>query len=196
MQAKTIMPLMAWGLASVLCLSACNQQKQAEHKLTEDIAAEQAKLASDNNPAPAAAEPASQSFASATANTATAAASSSASSNTASATTDGNINSASAVSDTTAANLTNTHADDQAGEKLYASVCKTCHEGGLMGAPKISDKADWQARLSQGKDTLYQHSISGYQGKKGMMPARGGSNATDDEVKAAVDFMLTKSGAV
>ena len=49
-------------------------------------------------------------------------------------------------------------------------------------------------RIAQGKDTLYKHAIEGFTGAKGMMPARGGgASLTDDEVKAAVDFMADQS---
>ena len=49
-------------------------------------------------------------------------------------------------------------------------------------------------RYAQGKETLYKHAIEGYTGSKGMMPARGGGTSlTDDEVKAAVDFMADQS---
>ena len=37
---------------------------------------------------------------------------------------------------------------------------------------------------------LYQHAINGYQGKAGVMPAKGGSGAPDDDVKAAVRYMV------
>ena len=57
------------------------------------------------------------------------------------------------------------------------------------------NKDDWGPRIAQGKDTLYKHALEGFTGQKGMMPARGGNAAlTDDEVKAAVDFMVSKSG--
>lgn len=184
------LPLVALGLAGALSLSACSKHEAAEYRPTEEIAAEQGELARANNPPPAASEPAtpaSQFGASATANTASASASSTASSTS-------NTVSASAGSATATGNVT-ASADTQAGEKLFNSVCKTCHEAGLMGAPKVSDKAEWQARLQQGKDTLYDHALHGYQGKNGAMPPRGGSNASDDDVKSAVDYMLTKSGA-
>lgn len=83
--------------------------------------------------------------------------------------------------------------DDKAGEALYTSSCKTCHEAGLAGAPKVGDKAGWNDRIAQGKDTLYKHAIEGFQGKAGMMPAKGGSQASDADVKAAVDYMVAKS---
>ncbi len=62
-----------------------------------------------------------------------------------------------------------------------------------MGAPKLADKAAWAPRIAQGKDTLYKHAIGGYQGKAGVMPAKGGSQASDEEVKAAVDYMVSKA---
>lgn len=76
-----------------------------------------------------------------------------------------------------------------AGKKLYDSVCMACHAAGIAGAPKFGDKTAWADRLKQGLPTLYQHAINGYQGKAGVMPARGGSAASDDEVKAAVDYI-------
>ena len=76
-----------------------------------------------------------------------------------------------------------------AGKKLYEATCQACHGAGIAGAPKFGDKAAWAARIKQGSSTLYEHAIKGFQGKAGMMPAKGGSTASDDEVKAAVDYM-------
>jgi cytochrome c5 len=76
-----------------------------------------------------------------------------------------------------------------AGKKLYESTCQACHGAGVAGAPKFGDKAAWAPRIKQGSATLYEHAIKGFQGKAGMMPAKGGSSASDDEVKAAVDYM-------
>jgi len=77
------------------------------------------------------------------------------------------------------------------GKKIYEAACVACHGAGIAGAPKFGDKAAWAPRIKQGKDTLYKHSIEGFMGKAGMMPARGGSAASDDEVKAAVDYMVS-----
>jgi cytochrome c5 len=76
-----------------------------------------------------------------------------------------------------------------AGKALYNSTCVACHGAGIAGAPKFGDKAAWAPRIKQGSAVLYEHAIKGFQGKAGMMPPKGGSTASDDEVKAAVDYM-------
>jgi cytochrome c5 len=84
-------------------------------------------------------------------------------------------------------------ANDQ-GKKVYGNVCSMCHAVGAAGAPKPGDQADWTPRIAQGMDVLYMHSIEGYTGEKGVMPARGGSaSLSDDDVKAAVDYMVAQS---
>ena len=79
------------------------------------------------------------------------------------------------------------------GKKVYDTSCVACHGAGIAGAPKVGDKAAWVARIKQGNATLYEHAIKGFQGKTGMMPPKGGSTASDAEVKAAVDHMVTAS---
>lgn len=77
------------------------------------------------------------------------------------------------------------------GKKVYDASCVACHGSGVAGAPKTGDKAAWAPRLAQGKETLYEHAIKGFQGKTGFMPPKGGSSASDEEVKAAVDYMAS-----
>ena len=78
------------------------------------------------------------------------------------------------------------------GEQVYGQVCKTCHEGGLAGAPKFGDKAAWAKVIAQGDKLSFDHAINGIR----AMPARGGNgDLTDDEVKRAVVFMASKAGA-
>jgi len=85
-------------------------------------------------------------------------------------------------------------AENTAGKSVYGKTCAMCHAAGVAGAPKPGDKADWGPRIAQGKDTMYKHAIEGFTGAKGMMPARGGAaSLSDDEVKAAVDFMADQS---
>jgi cytochrome c5 len=85
-------------------------------------------------------------------------------------------------------------AENTLGKSVFGRTCAMCHAAGVAGAPKPGDQADWGPRIAQGKETLYKHAIEGFTGSKGQMPARGGSPAlSDDEVKAAVDFMAVKS---
>lgn len=80
-----------------------------------------------------------------------------------------------------------------AGKKTYEAACAACHTAGVAGAPKTGDKAAWAPRIQQGNATLYEHAIKGFQGKAGVMPPKGGSSASDDDVKAAVDYMTAQS---
>lgn len=85
-------------------------------------------------------------------------------------------------------------AENTAGKSVYGKTCAMCHAAGVAGAPKPGDKEDWGPRIAQGKDTLYKHAIEGFTGAKGQMPARGGNTAlSDEDVKAAVDFMADQS---
>lgn len=75
------------------------------------------------------------------------------------------------------------------GEEVYKAVCVTCHGTGAAGAPKFGSKEDWAPRLKDSMDTVYNYALHG----KGAMPAKGGSNASDADVKAAVDYMVNAS---
>ncbi|OGT00441.1 MAG: hypothetical protein A3F73_09705 [Gallionellales bacterium RIFCSPLOWO2_12_FULL_59_22] len=77
------------------------------------------------------------------------------------------------------------------GEKVYKSTCGICHKSGLKGAPRLGNKEDWEERLTQNNEVLYDRAINGYRGKKGQMPSRGSnSRLSDAEVRAAVDYMV------
>ena len=77
-----------------------------------------------------------------------------------------------------------------AGKKLFDTICTACHTPGIAGAPKFGDKAAWAQRIKQGNATLYEHALKGFQGKAGVMPPKGGSSASDADVKAAVDYIV------
>lgn len=82
-------------------------------------------------------------------------------------------------------------ADTSAGETTYNTACVACHAAGVAGAPIPGDAAQWADRIAQGTDKLYENAINGFQGETGLMPPKGGNTAlSDDEVKAAVDYML------
>jgi cytochrome c5 len=80
----------------------------------------------------------------------------------------------------------------QSGEDVVKGICVACHGAGVLGSPKLGDKAQWAPRIAQGYDVLVQHAINGIR----SMPARGGNaELTDEEVAAAVAVMANQSGA-
>ena len=69
---------------------------------------------------------------------------------------------------------------------LYTQSCAVCHASGVANAPKLGDKAAWAARLGAGVDGLTASVIKG----KGAMPPKGGSAASDADIKTAVAYMV------
>lgn len=76
------------------------------------------------------------------------------------------------------------------GKQVFTAVCATCHVSGLLQAPRIGNKDDWALRIAKGIETLYDHAINGFKN----MPARGGrQDLSDEDVKAAVSYMVSQS---
>ncbi len=69
---------------------------------------------------------------------------------------------------------------------LYSQACAACHAAGVAGAPKLNDKEPGRRAWPQGIDGLTASVIKG----KGAMPPRGGSSASDAEIKAVVEYMV------
>lgn len=81
-------------------------------------------------------------------------------------------------------------AGPKSGKDVYTGFCTTCHGAGVMGAPKFGTAADWAPRAAKGIDTLYTHAVNGFN----AMPPKGMCAAcSDDEIKAAVDYMVDGS---
>ena len=79
----------------------------------------------------------------------------------------------------------------RSGGEVYTAVCAACHSGGLLGAPKLGDTADWTPRAAIGLDALVASAIAG----KGAMPARGGNpTVTDEEIRDAILHMTKDTG--
>lgn len=76
------------------------------------------------------------------------------------------------------------------GEQVFNANCVSCHGAGVMGAPKLGDKAAWEPRVAKGKDAVYTNALNGVK----LMPPKGGNaSLKDEDVKAAVDFMISKA---
>lgn len=73
------------------------------------------------------------------------------------------------------------------GKAVYDKTCVACHASGVANAPKLGDKAAWAPRLATGKDALVAAVVKG---KGAMPPKAGAANLKDDEITAAVDFMI------
>jgi cytochrome c5 len=80
----------------------------------------------------------------------------------------------------------------KSGAEVVKGVCAMCHAAGLMNAPKIGDKAQWEPRIALGYETLVKHAVEGIR----TMPAKGGNpDLTEAEIAAAVAEMANQSGA-
>lgn len=85
-------------------------------------------------------------------------------------------------------------AETQSGPQVYNSACLACHGAGVGGAPILGDPEAWAPRIAQGIDTLKNHAINGYQGEVGYMPPKGGRmDLSDEEVAAAVEYMVAEA---
>lgn len=82
-------------------------------------------------------------------------------------------------------------AGPRSGDAVYNASCLACHSTGAAGAPKLGDSAAWGARAAKGMDTLLSNAINGIN----AMPAKGTCAAcSDDELKAAIEYILSQSG--
>lgn len=82
---------------------------------------------------------------------------------------------------------------DDSGKAVYDGACAVCHGAGLAGAPKVGDRAAWQARIDQGEEVMVKHAIDGFQGSGGVMPPKGGrDDLSDEDVTSAVRYMMAQ----
>ncbi|QSP95847.1 cytochrome c5 family protein [Marinobacter salinisoli] len=78
----------------------------------------------------------------------------------------------------------------RSGSEVYDAVCMACHTTGAAGAPKIGDAGAWAPRIEKGLETLVENAINGFN----AMPAKGGcANCPDEEIKAAVEHLVSES---
>lgn len=75
------------------------------------------------------------------------------------------------------------------GEATFNEVCKVCHLQAINGAPILGNEKMWASRKDQSLEVLVEHATNGY----GLMPAKGGrEELTEDQIRAAIKFMLSK----
>lgn len=82
------------------------------------------------------------------------------------------------------------------GEKVFVSSCKSCHDTGKAenDAPQLSDLVAWKERYGKGLQDLYKSAIEGFSAYFTMPPRGGNAALSDDEVKAAVEYILRRAG--
>jgi cytochrome c5 len=83
-------------------------------------------------------------------------------------------------------------AGPRSGEAVYNAACMACHSTGAAGAPKYGDVAAWADRITKGRDVLHSSGINGVAGT-GMIAKGGCMNCSDEEIIAAVDYMVDGS---
>ena len=73
------------------------------------------------------------------------------------------------------------------GKAVYDKTCVACHASGVANAPKLGDKAAWAPRIATGKAALMASVVNG---KGAMPPKAGASGLKDEDIGAAIDYML------
>lgn len=78
------------------------------------------------------------------------------------------------------------------GRQVYQFACGKCHDSGLNGAPKITDRAAWIARTPEWAAVLESHAVNGWV----EMPPKGGYRyLAADDVTAAVGYIRGQLGS-
>jgi len=73
-------------------------------------------------------------------------------------------------------------------KQVVDSTCAACHLVGVANAPKFGDKEAWGQRMEKGLDALTASAIAGI----GVMPPKGGSSLSDEQMKLAIEYILIK----
>ena len=75
---------------------------------------------------------------------------------------------------------------------IFRKKCLACHSTGAAGAPKVGDAVAWADRIAKGNEVLYLSGVNGVPGT-GMIAKGGCVSCSDEEIHAAVDFMVAGS---
>ena len=74
-------------------------------------------------------------------------------------------------------------------EATYMANCNACHAAGVANAPKLGDKAAWDARMEKGMDAIMVNVMNGIN----AMPAKGlCMTCSADDLQEIVNYMVAK----
>ena len=73
------------------------------------------------------------------------------------------------------------------GKEVYEKVCIACHGTGVSGATKFGDKKWIELEKKEGMKRLVKEAIKG---ERAMPPKGGCSDCTEDEIRAAVKYLV------
>ena len=74
------------------------------------------------------------------------------------------------------------------GQEVYQMSCVGCHANKALGAPLSFSKAEWEPRLeARGYEKVLENAMKGY---NAMPPLGACGDCNQDEISAAIDYML------
>ncbi len=78
----------------------------------------------------------------------------------------------------------------ESGRATYNEYCFICHGTGMSDIPQLGDAEHWALRTSKGMEALYNAALYGV---NAMPPMGLCDSCTEEQVKAAVDYMVGSS---
>lgn len=80
-------------------------------------------------------------------------------------------------------------ADRSIGREIFVQNCALCHVHGVAMAPRVDNQAEWEPRLSLGRQVLLNSVL---RGMGGMPPKGGNASISDEQAAAGLDYMLAQ----
>ena len=82
-----------------------------------------------------------------------------------------------------------TSTDKSIGRDVFLQNCAACHVNGVAQAPRIGIPAEWEPRLTTGRQNLLNSVL---RGKGGMPPKGGNASISDAQAAAALDYIFSR----
>lgn len=82
-----------------------------------------------------------------------------------------------------------TSTDRSVGRDVFLQNCAACHVNGVAQAPRIGVPAEWESRLTAGRQNLLKSVL---RGKGGMPPKGGNASISDAQAAAALDYISSR----